>query len=77
MGREMMRTGNTFLEGLDELSNGSGTLLTDSDADTVELFLLVFAIIPPLLVEDCVDCDCSLAGLMVTNDTCCLSGSVP
>ena len=56
-----------FLEGLDELSN-SGMLLNDSDVDTAELFLPVFAVIPPLLVEDGIDCDCSLAGLMATND---------
>src|SRR6267154_4820194 len=56
-----------FLEGLDKLSN-SGMLLNDGDIDTVELFLPVFAVIPPLLVEDGINCDCSLAGLTVTND---------
>ena len=56
-----------LLEGLHELSDG-GTLLTNSDVDTVKLLLLIFAIIPPLLVEDGVNSNSGLSGLMVTND---------
>jgi hypothetical protein len=59
--------GIVFLKGFDELGNG-GTFLTDSDVDTVELLVLVLAIIPPLLVEDGVNGDGGFTGLTVTND---------
>ena len=56
-----------LLKSLDELSDG-GTLLADSNIDTVELLVLVLAVVPPLLVEDGVDGDGGLAGLTVTDD---------
>ena len=56
-----------LFEGLHELSDG-GMLLTNSNVDTVKLLLLIFAIVPPLLVEDGVNSDGGLSGLMVTND---------
>lgn len=59
--------GVVLLKGLDKLSN-SGSLLADGDVDTVELLLLVLAIIPSLLVEDGVNTNGSLAGLTITND---------
>ena len=43
-------------------------LLTNNDVDTEELLLLVPAIIPVLLVENGVDSNKNLAGLMVTNN---------
>ena len=59
--------GVVLLEGLDELSNGR-SLLTDGDVDTVELLLLVVAIVPSLLVKDGVKTNGSLTGLTITND---------
>ena len=59
--------GVVLLKGLDELSNG-GALLADGDVDTVELLLLLVALVPPLLVENGVDGDSSLASLTVTDD---------
>jgi hypothetical protein len=59
--------GVVLLESLDKLSNG-GSLLTDGDVDTVELLLLILAIVPSLLVEDGVKTNGSLTGLTVTND---------
>jgi hypothetical protein len=56
-----------LLEGLDELGDG-GTLLTDSDIDTVELLGLILAVVPALLVKDGVDRDSSLAGLTITDN---------
>ena len=50
-------------------------LLTNCNIDTVELLLLVLAIIPTLLVENGVDSNSSLAGLMVTNNKLTLSMS--
>lgn len=59
--------GVVLLKGLDELSD-SRALLTNGNVDTVELLALVLALVPPLLVEDGVKSDGSLAGLTVTND---------
>jgi len=59
--------GVVLLESLDKLSNG-GSLLADGDVDTVELLLLILAIVPSLLVEDGVKTNGSLTGLTVTND---------
>ena len=56
-----------FLEGLDELGDG-GTLLADSNVDTIELLLFILTVIPTLLVQDSVDGDGSLAGLTITDD---------
>ena len=53
--------GVVLLEGLHELGDGR-TLLTNGDVDTVQLLLLILAVVPPLLVEDGVDSD---GGLMV------------
>ena len=50
-----------------ELSH-SGTLLTNSNIDTVELLLIVLAIIPALLVENGVNSSGSLTSLTVTNN---------
>ncbi|KIM59738.1 hypothetical protein SCLCIDRAFT_1185799, partial [Scleroderma citrinum Foug A] len=50
-----------------ELSLGE-TILTNSDVDTVELLLIVLAIIPALLVENSVNSNNSPAGLTVTNN---------
>lgn len=59
--------GVVLLKSLDELCHG-GSLLTNSDVDTVELLLLVVAVVPALLVEESVESDSSLSGLTVTND---------
>lgn len=59
--------GIVLLESLDELSDG-GSLLTDSDVDTVQLLGLVVAVVPTLLVEDSIEGNGSLSGLTVTND---------
>ena len=59
--------GIVLLKRLDELSNG-GTLLADGDVDTVELLLLLIALVPALLVEDGVDGDGGLTSLTVTDD---------
>ena len=59
--------GVVLLEGLDELSD-SRTLLTDGNVNTVQLLLLILAVVPPLLVENGVDRDGSLSSLTVTDD---------
>ena len=59
--------GVVLLQSLDELSD-SGTLLSNSDVDTVELLVLVLAVIPSLLVEDGVNGNGGLAGLTITNN---------
>jgi hypothetical protein len=59
--------GVVLLKSLDELGNG-GSLLTDSDVDTVELLGLVVSVVPSLLVKHGVKSDSSLSGLTVTND---------
>ncbi len=59
--------GVVLLKNLDELSDG-GTLLADSDVNTVELLALILAVVPSLLVKDGVDGDSGLTGLTVTND---------
>jgi hypothetical protein len=61
--------GILLLKGLDELSDG-GTLLTDSDVDTVELVLLggALVVVPTLLVKHGVESDSGLTGLTITND---------
>ena len=59
--------GIVLLKGLDELSNG-GSLLTDSDVDTVELLGLIGTVVPTLLVENGIESDGSLTGLTITND---------
>lgn len=59
--------GVVLLKRLDELGD-SGTLLADGDVDAVELLGLVVAVVPPLLVEDGVQGNGSLAGLTITND---------
>lgn len=59
--------GVVLLEGLDELSN-SGSLLTNSNVDTIQLLLLITTIVPSLLVKDGVETDGSLACLTITND---------
>lgn len=59
--------GVVLLKSLNELSDGR-TLLANSNVDTVELFLLVVTIVPPLLVEDGVNRDGGLTGLTITND---------
>jgi hypothetical protein len=58
-----------LLEGLDELGNG-GSLLTDSNVDTVKLLGLIIAVVPALLVQDGVKSDSSLSGLTVTWNVC-------
>ena len=59
--------GVVLLKGLDELSNG-GTLLTDSNVDTVELLALVGSVVPTLLVQHGIKGDSGLTSLTVTND---------
>lgn len=59
--------GVVLLKGLDELGN-SGTLLSDSDVDTVELLGLVLSVVPSLLVEHGIEGDGGLSGLTITND---------
>lgn len=59
--------GIVLLKGLDELSNG-GTLLTDSNVDTVELLALVGSVVPTLLVQHGIKGDSGLTSLTVTND---------
>lgn len=59
--------GVVLLKGLDELSDG-GPLLTNGNVDTVELALLVAAVVPSLLVKHGVESDGSLTSLTVTND---------
>jgi hypothetical protein len=59
--------GVVLLKGLDKLGN-SGSLLADSNVDTVELLGLVVGVVPALLVENGVKSNGSLAGLTVTND---------
>lgn len=59
--------GVVLLQSLNELSD-SGTLLSDSNVDTVELLVLVLAVIPSLLVEDGVNGNGGFAGLTITND---------
>lgn len=59
--------GIVLLKSLDELSNG-GSLLANSDVDTVQLLLLVASVVPSLLVKDGVKSDGSLTGLTITND---------
>ncbi len=39
-----------------------GSLLADSDVDTVQLLLLVSSVVEALLVDDCVDGDGGFAG---------------
>ena len=56
-----------LLESLDELRN-SGTLLANSDVDTIEFLLLILTLVPALLVENGVDGNCSFASLTVTDD---------
>ena len=50
-----------------ELSLGE-TILTNSNIDTVELLLVILAIVPALLVENSVNSNNSPAGLTVTNN---------
>ena len=64
--------GVVLLERLHELSDG-GPLLTDGNVDTVELLLLVTAVVPPLLVQHGVEGDSSLSGLTITDDKLTLS----
>ena len=59
--------GIVLLKSLDELSDG-GSLLANSDVDTVQLLLLVAAAVPSLLVKDGVESDGSLSGLTIAND---------
>jgi hypothetical protein len=59
--------GVVLLEGLDELGDG-GALLSNGDVDTVELLLLVGAVVPAGLVKHGVESDGSLSSLTVTND---------
>lgn len=59
--------GVVLLKSLDELSN-SGTLLANSDVDTVELLGLVTGVVPPLLVKHGVQSDGSLASLTITDN---------
>ena len=59
--------GVILLEGLHKLSD-SRTLLTNGDVNTVQLLLLILAIVPPLLVENDVDSNGGLSGLAVTDD---------
>jgi hypothetical protein len=50
-------------EPLHDLSHG-GSLLTDSNIDAVQLLLLVFGIVEPLLVDDGVNSQGSLAVIL-------------
>jgi hypothetical protein len=59
--------GIVLLEGLDELGDG-GTLLTNSDVDTVQLLGLLSAIVPLLLVKNGVQGNGGLSGLTITNN---------
>lgn len=59
--------GIVLLEGLDELGD-SGTLLSNSNVDTVQLLALVVGVVPSLLVKHGVKSDGSLSGLTITND---------
>jgi hypothetical protein len=56
-----------LLKSLDELGD-SGTLLTNSNVDTVQLLRLVTAGVGALLVQDGVQGDGRLSGLTITND---------
>ena len=56
-----------LLESLHELGN-SGTLLSDSDVDAIELLLLIIALVPPILIDHGIESDGSLAGLTIAND---------
>jgi len=55
------------LKGADKLSD-SGTLLTDSNVDTVQLLGLIRAGVPVLLVKNGVESDGSLTGLTITDN---------
>ena len=59
--------GVSVSEPLDNLGHGR-SLLTHGDVDAVQHLLLVSALVEPLLVDDGVDGDGSLAGLPVSND---------
>eukprot|EP00158_Paraphelidium_tribonemae_P003919 Partr_v1_DN26465_c0_g1_i1_m23719 len=59
--------GIVMLQSLHELGDG-GTFLTHSDVDTVQLLLLIRAVIPLLLVQDSIESDSSLSSLTITND---------
>jgi hypothetical protein len=59
--------GVVLLQGLDELGDG-GTLLADGDVDAVELESLIAALVPPVLVEDGIESDSSLASLTIADD---------
>lgn len=59
--------GVVLLKSLDELGNG-GTLLSNSDVDTVKLLGLVGAVVPTLLVKHGVEGNSGLSGLTITND---------
>jgi hypothetical protein len=59
--------GIVALKGADELSN-SGTLLTNSNVDTVQLLGFIRTGVPVLLVKDGVESDSSLTSLTITNN---------
>jgi hypothetical protein len=59
--------GVVLFKGLDQLGNG-GSLLSDGYVDTVELLLLVAAVVPSLLIKDGVESNGGLSGLTITND---------
>jgi hypothetical protein len=59
--------GVVLLKGLDQLGT-SGSLLSDSDVDTVELLGLIVSIVPSLLVEHGIKGNGGLSGLTITND---------
>jgi hypothetical protein len=66
--------GIVLFQSLDELSD-SRTLLSDGDVDTVELGVLIRAVVPLLLVEHGVECDGGLSGLTISNDKLSLSSA--
>jgi hypothetical protein len=59
--------GVVLLKSLDELSDG-GTLLTNSNVDTVQLLGLITSGVDALLVKNGVKSDGSLTSLTITND---------
>jgi len=59
--------GLTFLEETHNVGN-SGSLLTDSDVDAVELLNFIASIVITLLVKDGIDGNSGLTSLTITND---------
>jgi hypothetical protein len=59
--------GIVLLKSLNELSNG-GSLLTNSNVDTVELLGLIRTVVPSLLVKNSVNSNSGLTSLTITNN---------